>query len=166
MHDRESPNWVAIADGDEVGRLLDKFAIANDDVGLVRASRIVDADREKLAEWLRGGGAEVLLCVADTVIAKGQGAGPDGSTFPEVQLTWSIGLGRDLAGAHAALAVAKATGRDRSVDGRTWEGDLKPFWPGRDRALRGRVERSTLMSTSRHSCSPTCHWSLRDPSSL
>jgi hypothetical protein len=117
----EPTSWVAIADGDKVGDLLDTLALADDKHGLVRTSMAIDQDRDSFAEWFRRQGASVILAVADTVIAAGAGEPPLSSAFPSYNPTWSVGIGRDLSGAHAALAVAKATGRSRVVDGRDWE---------------------------------------------
>jgi hypothetical protein len=112
-------HWVAIADGDDVGRLLDGLAASNDLDGLVSSSRALDLNREQLADWFAAQGATVVLNVADTVVAMGE-TGVLFATRPTHFPSWSVGVGRDLRGAHAALAVAKATGKDRIIDGRDW----------------------------------------------
>ncbi|WP_246004054.1 hypothetical protein [Nocardioides marmoriginsengisoli] len=121
MPDRQG--WVAIADGDEVGALLDTFATVNDLDGLVRTSRQIDSDREHLSRWFIDLGATVALTVADTVIASGGGEPPGAAQYPSFDPTWSVGVGVDIAGARAALAVAKALGRNRVIDGRRWQVD-------------------------------------------
>ena len=120
MRSPDSTRWVAIADGDDVGDLLDSLANEDDENGLVRTSNAIDSDREGLAEWFRGQGAVIVLSVADTVIAKGEGEPPPAALYPRFLPTWSVGVGINLSGAHAALAVAKAMGRSRVVDGRGW----------------------------------------------
>jgi hypothetical protein len=118
---RSEPSpWVAIADGDNIGELLDALVLANDENELVRTSKAIDVDRERFAEWFREHGGSIILAVADTVIATGQGDPPLATHYPSFRPTWSVGVGTDLSGAHAALAVAKATGRSRVVDGRGW----------------------------------------------
>jgi hypothetical protein len=118
---RDGHEWVIIADGDDVGQLLDAAAAANEETVLVRTSHLIDDARDQLARWLRMHGGVVLLSAADTVVARGSGDLPDLSDAPKLRPTWSIGLGRDLSTAHAALAVAKASGKNRWVDGRAWD---------------------------------------------
>ena len=113
-------DWVAIADGDDVGIFLDAFAVDNNLTGLLRASMSIDADRERLASWFKGHGATIVLSVADTVVATGSGTPPI-QEHPVLAPTWSVGVGMDLSGAHVALAAAKATGKNRTVDGRDWQ---------------------------------------------
>lgn len=114
-------DWVAIADGDDVGELLDVSVVANDLGALLATSEAVSQDRDKLAAWFTGIGATVLLSVADTVIATGVGEPPTSTRVPVFKTSWSIGLGNTLSQAHAALAVAKAMGRGRIIDARDWE---------------------------------------------
>lgn len=121
MTDCELTQWVAIADADNVGDLLDTLALRNDAAGLVRTSKAVDSDREHFAEWFKEQGASIILAVADTVIATSAGDPPLQSAYPTFVPTWSVGVGRNLREAHAALAAAKALGRSRVVDGRDWQ---------------------------------------------
>lgn len=112
--------WVAVADGDDVGKLLDGFAASNNMDGLIGTSKALDSNREQLADWFKDRGATVVLSVADTVVAMGD-VYLSLDSRPAHVPSWSVGLGRNLRGAHAALAVAKATGKNRLVDGRDWQ---------------------------------------------
>lgn len=112
--------WVAIADGDDVGALLDACAAANREEELLHVSLAVDSARTQLADWF-GEHGSVLLSTSDTIVAKGYGVAPNLDAIPELSPTWSIGLGVDLRTAHAALAVAKVSGKNRWVDGRNWD---------------------------------------------
>lgn len=113
--------WVAIADGDDVGALLDACAARNDEAEMIEISRSIDLARNRLAQWFLDRGSVLLLSTSDTVVAKGFGTVPDLDEIPRLAPTWSIGLGGDLRGAHAALAVAKVSGKDQWIDGRAWD---------------------------------------------
>ena len=120
MDGTEGPAWVVLADGDDIGRILDMLAANNDQVGFIQESKALDDDREALATWFEEHGATILLSASDTILASGSGAMPVRSLLPSLRATWSVGIGRDISGAQAALAVAKALGRNQWVDGSQW----------------------------------------------
>lgn len=107
--------WYLLADGDRVGDRLDRALAACDLTGYLRESREVDHRRDHISAEIERLGGTVLLASADSVLASLVVPLTDSEANKLVGRQWSVGQGPSLAAAHAALAVAKSSGRGKAV---------------------------------------------------
>lgn len=105
-----------VLDGDQLSSVFDQSASGNSISAYVAISRAVDDDRESLAHRLTATGGKIELSVADTIIGSFDEAVVDwGAMLAPCRFSWSGGVGDTFLAAHAALAIAKRSGRGQIV---------------------------------------------------
>ena len=109
--------YLAI-DGDQVGRLLEKRILLNEENAIVGLSEGIRSLFSRLGQMLESSGMKVLINAGDMVLARGD-------VTPEIvacirsyrgPVPFSWGIGSSLRLAHIALRVAKARGGGKVIE--------------------------------------------------
>jgi len=104
-------------DGDDIGRRIASYYLADDDAGLSRFSAQLSSAVTSITEMLKSRGFSILFSAADGVTACGEDPVDYSIIFNQLAhyqfsgITYSMGIGSNLREAYVALLAAKSNGK-------------------------------------------------------
>ena len=110
--------YFTAVDGDNIGRIIEKYIIENDEQKLRAFSEYVENYFSNLSLKLKDLGGDIIFCAGDNLLCKFHNKLQESLKKiikPENSFTISIGIGKTLIETFLALKYAKANGKNQII---------------------------------------------------